>query len=233
MPPYRTPSPTHETQTEKRVVGTDERQHTFDLAFGALVAVALVVVAYLAFADLSFTSTNNPPTTHQSRTRIEPPPHQNPTVVAASSSTAFATSSVAESGIDLSFHGPQEPWEYDGLGKSKLSELYLARRGGEGQLPKAVVRRILVGNASRFLGCYDSFLRRNTSAKHSGDLLFHFVIARDGLVADARIVEDNPRGFLSPSLRTCLTDALGSFAFPAPEGGIISIDYWVDFIPPS
>jgi hypothetical protein len=111
-----------------------------------------------------------------------------------------------------------------------------------GRLAPEVIQKIVRADLSYFQACYDDGLRRDP--KLMGRVSTHFVIARDGSVRDVRDAEREPDPFgweapgapVTPVLpdaqvRACVVAGFRKLAFPAPEGGFVTVTYPIMFSP--
>jgi Ca-activated chloride channel family protein len=95
-----------------------------------------------------------------------------------------------------------------------------------GRLPPEVVQRIVRQNYGRFRLCYEEALGRNPSLE--GKVSVRFVIQRDGTPsAVANAGSDVP----DSGMVSCITQAFYGLAFPAPEGGVVTVTYPINFAP--
>jgi hypothetical protein len=86
----------------------------------------------------------------------------------------------------------------------------------QGRLPKAVVKRVLEGYRAHAAVCYSNELAKKEHLR--GTVTVRFVIGRDGRVSNVGGGGDIPSG----EVVSCTTRAFYSFAFPQPDGGIVT-----------
>jgi hypothetical protein len=95
-----------------------------------------------------------------------------------------------------------------------------------GHIPREVIQRIVRQNHGRFKLCYEQGLRRNPNLQ--GRVAVRFVISRDGAVADAR---NGDSDLPDVSVVQCVVAVYYSLSFPAPEAGIVTVNYPIAFSP--
>jgi hypothetical protein len=93
-----------------------------------------------------------------------------------------------------------------------------------GRLPAEVIQRIVRQRFGRFRFCH-------AQAQRAGQHLFgtinvRFVIGRDGSVSN---VSDGGSDVPSPTLTSCIRAAFAGIEFPQPEGGIVTVQYSLNF----
>jgi tetratricopeptide (TPR) repeat protein len=95
-----------------------------------------------------------------------------------------------------------------------------------GRLPPEVIQRIVRQNFGRFRLCYEAGLKNNPNLQ--GRVAVRFVIGADGAVSNVgNAGSDMPDG----TVVSCVVRAFYGFAFPQPEGGIVSVVYPIMFSP--
>jgi Ca-activated chloride channel family protein len=95
-----------------------------------------------------------------------------------------------------------------------------------GGLPPEVVQRIVRQNYGRFRLCYEDGLGRNPNLE--GKVSVRFRIQTDGSPAGvANAGSDLP----DSSVVSCIMRAFVGLAFPAPEGGVVTVTYPINFAP--
>lgn len=87
-----------------------------------------------------------------------------------------------------------------------------------GRLPPELVQQNLRRNLGRYRRCYAEGLRRNPSLR--GRVRVRFVIGRDGAVS---MVQNGGSDLPDGAVVACLVNAARGMAFPAPEGGIVTV----------
>lgn len=96
------------------------------------------------------------------------------------------------------------------------------------RLPVEVVNRIVRQNYGRFRLCYETGLRNNPNL--AGRIGVKFVIDRSGAVAQS--FEDSTSTTLShQEVVGCVVRGFSHLSFPAPDNGIMTVIYRIDFTP--
>jgi hypothetical protein len=89
-----------------------------------------------------------------------------------------------------------------------------------GRLPAHIIQRVVLSNQGRFRSCYEQGLLANPSL--AGRINVRFLIGRDGRVMSAlNAGSDLP----DPAVVHCVTRAFSSITFPAPESGVVTVQY--------
>ncbi len=95
-----------------------------------------------------------------------------------------------------------------------------------GRLPSEVIQRVVRQNHGRFRACYEAGLRNNPNL--AGRVAVAFVIGRDGSVGSA----NNGGSDLPDSgVVSCVVRSFFGLSFPAPESGIVTVNYPIAFSP--
>ncbi|HVK65902.1 MAG TPA: AgmX/PglI C-terminal domain-containing protein [Polyangium sp.] len=109
-----------------------------------------------------------------------------------------------------------------------------------GRLPPGEIQRIVRMNFGTVRACYEEGLKRNPNLE--GRIGVRFVIGKDGRVTKAGAVSDPSAEFatersepLLPDEKVvaCVVGAFEKLVFPAPEGGIVTVVYPIQFSPGS
>ena len=95
-----------------------------------------------------------------------------------------------------------------------------------GRIAPEIIQRVVRQHIARLRACYEEGLARNAGL--AGRLAFRFVIGADGRVAQ---VDMDGAGLADARVNACLTRVFGSFEFPRPEGGTITVTYPLVFGP--
>jgi len=95
-----------------------------------------------------------------------------------------------------------------------------------GRLPPEVIQRIARGNYGRLRLCYEDGLRNNP--KLAGRVKVKFVIDRTGAVQTA---VDGGSDLSDKGVVACVVRHFGNLTFPAPERGIVTVVYPIEFSP--
>ena len=95
-----------------------------------------------------------------------------------------------------------------------------------GSLPPEVIRRVVRSNFSRMQYCYEVGLQVNPAL--TGKVVVQFVIGRDGKVTS---VTDGGSQMPDPKLVACVQKAFSTLVFPQPDGGIVRVNYPINFSP--
>lgn len=97
-----------------------------------------------------------------------------------------------------------------------------------GRLPAEVIQRAVRQNLGKLRACYESGLTRNP--KLGGKVVVRFVIGQDGAVSSA--TSDPETTLTDAAVVSCVVDGFKKIAFPAPEGGIVTVVYPLTFSNP-
>lgn len=95
-----------------------------------------------------------------------------------------------------------------------------------GKLDPAVIQRIIQQNSGRFRQCYMMGLTRNPSL--AGHVGVKFIIDRTGAVAT---VADGGSSLPDTAVSQCVVRSFSSLSFPAPDGGMVTVNYGFAFSP--
>jgi hypothetical protein len=90
-----------------------------------------------------------------------------------------------------------------------------------------VVDRIVRQSFGRFRLCWETVAR--TNVRLAGRVGVRFVIGRDGAVRAAK--SDDRTTIHDGAMGSCVASAFQSLSFPAPDGGIVTVIYTLDFTP--
>lgn len=96
---------------------------------------------------------------------------------------------------------------------------------GSGRIPPAVIQKQIRENFAAFRHCYEEGLKKDPELH--GRVTIRFVIGLDGKVQSASGEGDIP----DEKVIDCVARAMRKIAFPAPEGGIVSVAYPIVFKP--
>jgi hypothetical protein len=107
-----------------------------------------------------------------------------------------------------------------------VSKMVMGATSVSGRLPPEVIQRIVRQSFGRFRGCYEAGLAKDPGLK--GKVSVRFVIGKDGAVAS---VADAGSDLPAAGVKKCLLAAFSKLSFPAPEGGIVTAVYPLDFSP--
>ena len=95
-----------------------------------------------------------------------------------------------------------------------------------GRIPPEVIQRIVRQNFGRFRLCYENALRNNPNLQ--GRVAVAFVIGRDGAVSS---VQNGGSDLPDSSAVSCVVRSFYGLSFPAPDGGIVTVNYPIIFTP--
>ena len=112
-----------------------------------------------------------------------------------------------------------------GSHRSKPPSVVVGAPMTSGRLPPEVIQRVVRQNFGRFRLCYENDLRAQPNL--DGRVAVKFVIALDGSVGSTAVADTS----LPASTATCVARAFGGLSFPAPEGGIVTVTYPINFSP--
>ena len=96
----------------------------------------------------------------------------------------------------------------------------------DGRLAPEVIQAVVRQNWGRFRTCYQSAAQNN--AKLAGVVSVRFIINLDGSVRDAA---DDGSTLPDANAVQCVVGGFSKLAFPAPEGGYVTVVYPVQFSP--
>ena len=112
------------------------------------------------------------------------------------------------------------------LGPGWRAEGPASTNGTAGRLAPAVIQGIVRSNFSAFRACYEKGLGR--SSQLHGKVTVRFAIDASGRVAYAR---DEGSNLPDPEVVSCVVSGYSALRFPAPEGGVVTVVYPIDFAP--
>ncbi len=95
-----------------------------------------------------------------------------------------------------------------------------------GRLPGEVIQRIVRQNFGRYRFCYEQGLRQNPNLQ--GRVAVRFVIGRDGSVSQ---VQNGGSDLPDANVVSCVVRSFYGLSFPAPENGIVTVNYPLMFTP--
>lgn len=93
-----------------------------------------------------------------------------------------------------------------------------------GRMPKEAIQRIVRAAFGRMRGCYEAGLKRQPTLV--GRVEVRFVIGAEGQVLAA---VDTVREMSDDEARDCVVRIFSGLRFPAPEGGIVTVTYPIQF----
>jgi hypothetical protein len=93
-------------------------------------------------------------------------------------------------------------------------------RAERGLLGPAEIRRVVTRNLGQVRHCYERVLEDHPGA--GGRLTLRWVIGVDGRVVGAGVVSDETG---APALGDCVASAVRRWLFPAPAGGVVTVNY--------
>jgi tetratricopeptide (TPR) repeat protein len=95
-----------------------------------------------------------------------------------------------------------------------------------GRIPPEVIQRIVRQNFGRFRLCYEAGLRVDPTLQ--GRITTKFTIKTDGSVSN---ITDGGSTLPSEAVRRCVRTAFTGLSFPAPEAGVVTVNYPINFAP--
>lgn len=95
-----------------------------------------------------------------------------------------------------------------------------------GRLPREIVQRIVRQNFGRFRLCYENGLRGNPGLQ--GRVEVKFLIDRTGAVS---LASDGGSDLADPGVVKCVVRGFRDLSFPAPEGGMVTVNYPIVLTP--
>lgn len=96
-----------------------------------------------------------------------------------------------------------------------------------GRLPPVVIQRIVRASFDKLRRCYQDGLDRDP--KLTGLVRVKFVIDTTGAVA--AVVADSGSNMPDAAVVGCIVRGFGQLSFPAPEGGMVTVVYPINFDP--
>jgi hypothetical protein len=90
-----------------------------------------------------------------------------------------------------------------------------------GGLPPGIVERVLTQRVLTIRGCFKRALNHSPKIV-GGGLRIQFVIDKDGSVTSVAV---SSQGVLDPTLSKCLEGVFKQMKFPAPDSGIVTVNY--------
>ncbi len=113
-----------------------------------------------------------------------------------------------------------------GSHKTRVPQIRTPSVDVSGRLPPEVIQRIVRQNYGRFRFCYEKGLAGNPSL--AGRVGVRFVIGRDGAVSN---VSESGSDLQNSTVSSCVIQSFYGLSFPAPEGGIVTVSYPIQFQP--
>ena len=95
-----------------------------------------------------------------------------------------------------------------------------------GSLPKEEIRKTVHANIQQVIDCYEAALAGDPTL--SGKVSIKFIIALDGTVTMAAVANTEIN---HPDCEACIAEAVKSWRFPKPSGGIVIVTYPFDLSP--
>jgi len=95
-----------------------------------------------------------------------------------------------------------------------------------GRLPPEVIQRVIRQNHGRFRACYEAGLRNNPNL--AGRVAVAFVIGRNGSVGS---VGNGGSDLPDAGVVSCVVRSFYGLSFPAPDSGIVTVNYPIAFSP--
>lgn len=108
----------------------------------------------------------------------------------------------------------------------RAPQLRMGSSSVSGRLPAEIVQRVVRQRFGRYRACYVDGLRRDPAL--AGRVAVSFVIGREGAVAAA---VDGGSDLPDAAVIACVVDAFRGLSFPAPESGVITVNYPLLFAP--
>ena len=113
-----------------------------------------------------------------------------------------------------------------GSRKQNSIQMRAGNTTSSGRIPPEVIQRVIRQNFGSFRLCYENGLRNNPSL--SGRVSVRFVIDRNGAATQA----SNAGSDLPDSgVTSCVVRGFNGLSFPAPESGIVTVSYSIQFSP--
>jgi hypothetical protein len=99
-------------------------------------------------------------------------------------------------------------------------------RLGSGRIPPEIIQRIVRRDYPVYRSCYQKGLAKK--ANLAGRVAVRFVIDKSGKVSEAR---DNGSTLPDAKVVECILGEFRKLVFPEPEGGTVTVDYPMEFVP--
>jgi hypothetical protein len=109
---------------------------------------------------------------------------------------------------------------------ARVPQVKMGATSVSGRLPPEVIQRIVRQSFGRFRLCYETGLQKEP--KLGGKLTAHFVIDKTGAVTS---ITNGGSDLNDAQLEACVLRSFSTLAFPAPEGGIVVVDFPIIFVP--
>lgn len=90
----------------------------------------------------------------------------------------------------------------------------------QGTLSREAIQSVVRRHTNEVRFCYERALQQNPNL--AGRVMVHFVISPTGTVQSA-VARENTVG--DPQVGTCVAQAVQRWTFPAPEGGLVAVNY--------
>ncbi len=110
--------------------------------------------------------------------------------------------------------------------KPKSIQMRAGSTSSSGRLPPEVIQRTIRQNFGKFRFCYENALRNNPSL--SGKVAVRFVINHNGAVNQ---VGNNGSDLPDAAAVSCVVNSFKNLSFTAPEQGIVTVTYSIQFSP--
>ena len=110
--------------------------------------------------------------------------------------------------------------------RTTTPKLRVGATNTSGKIPPEVIQRIVRQNFGRFKTCYQMGLKNNPSL--TGRVTARFVIDRNGVASQA---SNGGSDLPDNSVVSCVTSCFNNLSFPAPENGIVTVSYSIQFSP--
>jgi hypothetical protein len=110
--------------------------------------------------------------------------------------------------------------------KPKPIQMRIGNTSSSGKIPPDVIQRIIRQNFGTFKLCYQNALRNNPSL--TGKVAVQFVIDHHGAVSQT---SNNGSDLPDAAATSCVINSFKGLSFPAPEQGIVTVTYSIQFSP--
>lgn len=107
-----------------------------------------------------------------------------------------------------------------GSHRTSAPRVRMGQSAVSGRLPPEVIQRVVRQNFGRFRLCYEQGLAR--SPLLAGRVVVRFLIDRQGMVSTS---QDGGSSLSDPGVVACVVQAMRGLAFPAPEGGVVTVTF--------
>lgn len=117
-------------------------------------------------------------------------------------------------------HSPLAENGLSGMALAALTAMFETDPKSAGRLDKDAIRKVVADNIDEIRHCYNEGLVRDPQL--AGRVVVTFVIGTSGAVSSSQVAESTVRDV---QVGNCIATTVGSWTFPAPEGGSVTVTY--------